>query len=922
MPPSGVTDGPFVKFEGWDVSGNDLAHYPDLKNNVEKLKSVLLNEPSSLYYAFNTNGWIKSWTVLDSSNFERSPGSTLYVRVQYPGWQFIQGQDSPGNDILQVTDVSVANALMNRIDEIWEDDEENENVAAFNTNGWVKRKVVFPLVGFQEPELTSLHGIYIRTEFRTFNFFPLRDSPGGDIEQDKNAIDDTPALIRSTRDKANGAGFNTNGWIKNQLDIPPTVAAFKSPWQGVYARVCWPDFVYLPGLDSPQNDLKRLTGKQLWELVSAARLNPQVVAFNTNGWLKTDVAEMPSDLGDSTGELGGLYVKRVQASSPRGQQATAVSDRSGESAAEFAVRIALFAMKGTAIVWGKWFISDASVRNEYNLGVKAGSIEILKKVRAGTLTPEVAAQDAFDMRSNWLKQMRRKSSPGGLLVAQALKPTGGTYQKYMDKYANKEYGKDFALLTREQAAVVANKTIEGAGRANPTVTKVMNGLGKFGKGLMVVGAVMSVYSVAVADEWKYELGKQVASWSGAIAGGYIGTGVGMCFGPIGAIAGGIAGGIIGGLPTEGAYSALANWFFGGSSGDSAEDLLEPILNKVRDHVLGRLRRSGKKFYVHQVLAHHMSEIRVNPSKAAKLIADTPSVGQRDSEVLATVVWLMIDGKALPTNAGNPGDLITLMDWAIGNLPQWERLDSNSDTIEIAAGQDYVYQRHTNGQIWLYNESEWVQIDSNRDAVEIAAGNRVLYKRQSNGQLQRYKNGEWVSLDKNSDTVQIAAGGDEIYQRHTNGGIWQYKNGKWVDIDHNGDTVSITASNDGTLYQLHSGGQIWVYSNGEWAMLDNNSDTVEIAASDGNLYQRHNGGNIYHYTGSGWEEIDRNGDTLGIAAGGQNLFQRHQNQIWRYLGSPYSWEQVDTTGANIVDIVTDGNTLYQRHDDGSIWRVFF
>ena len=68
--------------------------------------------------------------------------------------------------------------------------------------------------------------------------------------------------------------------------------------------------------------------------------------------------------------------------------------------------------------------------------------------------------------------------------------------------------------------------IDGAGRGNRTVTKWTSGFGKMSKAMMVVAAAMSVYSVTVADDWKYELGHQVASWSGAIAGGTIGSGVG------------------------------------------------------------------------------------------------------------------------------------------------------------------------------------------------------------------------------------------------------------------------------------------------------------------------------------------------------------------------------------------------------------
>jgi len=83
-----------------------------------------------------------------------------------------------------------------------------------------------------------------------------------------------------------------------------------------------------------------------------------------------------------------------------------------------------------------------------------------------------------------------------------------------------------------------------------------------------------------------------------------------------------------------------------------------------------------------------------------------------------------DDDTLPTNAGNPSDLITLINWATRNLPRWEQLDNNSDTMEVAAGQDYVYQQHNGGKIWRYNAATWDNIDNNCDTVEIAAGGQA------------------------------------------------------------------------------------------------------------------------------------------------------------------------------------------------------
>lgn len=81
---------------------------------------------------------------------------------------------------------------------------------------------------------------------------------------------------------------------------------------------------------------------------------------------------------------------------------------------------------------------------------------------------------------------------------------------------------------------------------------------KVGKAVRVIGIGLSLYPIAKAEEWGRELGYQVESWSGGIAGGRLGVGVGAIVdGPVGAILGGMTGSILGGIGAV----ALGNWFF-------------------------------------------------------------------------------------------------------------------------------------------------------------------------------------------------------------------------------------------------------------------------------------------------------------------------------------------------------------------------
>ena len=70
----------------------------------------------------------------------------------------------------------------------------------------------------------------------------------------------------------------------------------------------------------------------------------------------------------------------------------------------------------------------------------------------------------------------------------------------------------------------------------------------------------------------------------------------------------------------------------------------------------------------------------------------------------------------------------------------------------------------------------------------------------------------------------------------------------------------------------------------------------------------------------WTMLDNNPATVDIVAAGDQLYQRHDNgRIWRYTGPPLTgWQELDNNPAT-YQIVAGGGQLYQRHGDGSIWR---
>ncbi|KAJ3559522.1 hypothetical protein NM688_g295 [Phlebia brevispora] len=672
--PSSSTDDSFIVLQDVDIPGYDIAHYPDAANDPSKLKDIALQKTGSLITAFNTSGWMKTCDPRRTDLWTSSQGMKLYVRVQFTGWNFSQGVDAPGNDMYDYPLGTNAPVLMNEIVKGPSDDN-RDKVAGFNTSGWVKSQVTSQQQWTDFP----INGLYTRLEFSDYAFFPQADSPGNDIVQVQSLADDIPALIRTSNSYSNAAGFNTNGWIKSLINYPPSSSSqFTQPTQGLYVRIAWPGWAFLPGIDSPGNDKTQLTGKQVRELIDAANNDSDIIAFNTDGWMKTSLADTPSEHTSSSFPLYGLYVKISSLGDAEASQslaaegATLASAQAADSADGWSkLHIALFLMQSTAIIWGRWFTMDATVRTQYASAVATGAADIRARWESGALSLENAVGEAVSMRNSWLRDCRTRSSPLGLLVAESIKPQGLSVTQILDRYALRKYNKPFADLTAEEGRQVVGAAIDASGRANRRITGIMKNLGRVGKAVMVVGVAISMYQVVTAEDWKKEAFVQAGTWSASIVGGAIGTGVGSLAGPIGAILGGLAGGIIGSLVGD---LALSRWFYGGSSDASGSALLHAdMLSIAQSMVDAHFATTGSQFLVHQIHAAHLAvdiadKAAVTQMCATMLAAESSETGNEDAEVIATVVWIRADNQTLPANAANPADFMTLLVWASQNLP--------------------------------------------------------------------------------------------------------------------------------------------------------------------------------------------------------------------------------------------------------------
>ncbi|KAF9509949.1 hypothetical protein BS47DRAFT_1348502 [Hydnum rufescens UP504] len=154
--PQGVRDGPFIKFEGWDIPHHDVGQYfKDLTGDakINALKAATLAYGSH-FFAFNNDGWGKYWKQFRTQQFVREPNRTIYIRVEFPGWVFHPGLDSPGNDIANVGANSPP-AIIDKINNLANPYE----VVAFNTNGWIKKAT-----GPTSSNLGPLDGYYTKAQ--------------------------------------------------------------------------------------------------------------------------------------------------------------------------------------------------------------------------------------------------------------------------------------------------------------------------------------------------------------------------------------------------------------------------------------------------------------------------------------------------------------------------------------------------------------------------------------------------------------------------------------------------------------------------------------------------------------------------------------------------------------------------------------
>jgi len=161
---------------------------------------------------------------------------------------------------------------------------------------------------------------------------------------------------------------------------------------------------------------------------------------------------------------------------------------------------ALSALESTLINLGARAQLDSAARARYGRMVAAIPGEYRALVNAGRMTAEEGARIAYAQRNVIRDAIRGQSSDIGKAFAAMKKPDPGTFNTYVERYAQKLYGRPAGSLNQGEAARVFKSLIESSGRPNQAITRMGRHLGHLGRGVFVIAAGIAVYEIATSND--------------------------------------------------------------------------------------------------------------------------------------------------------------------------------------------------------------------------------------------------------------------------------------------------------------------------------------------------------------------------------------------------------------------------------------
>jgi hypothetical protein len=221
--------------------------------------------------------------------------------------------------------------------------------------------------------------------------------------------------------------------------------------------------------------------------------------------------------------------------------------------------------------FGRSFINDASVRENYVRKIHEMSREILRDVESGRATPREGARFAVEMRNRIMEESRGLSSTTGRARAEKMKDAGKSLAALIEEKAAKIFpGRSFVTLSRSERRLVFSDIIASAGKSRPSVTAGIERWRLMGRGCIAFTIAISTYNIWTAQN-KVEAGLKegIVLGGGAAGGALAGAATGLVCGPgapfcstalfiVGGIMGALAGTAASGLYSQ-ELSEFADW---------------------------------------------------------------------------------------------------------------------------------------------------------------------------------------------------------------------------------------------------------------------------------------------------------------------------------------------------------------------------
>jgi hypothetical protein len=198
-----------------------------------------------------------------------------------------------------------------------------------------------------------------------------------------------------------------------------------------------------------------------------------------------------------------------------------------------ALEASIDSLQATAVNFGRAFINDARVRENYVRKIAQTSQEILDDVRLGRATAGEGARFSQELRNQIMEEARRQTSALGRPRAERMKATGKALGELVDEKAAKLFqGRTFGQLSRAERRAVFIEIIESSGRSRPSVSASIPRWRLLGRGCLAFTGAIAVYNVWTADNKVHAGLTEVVVFGGGAAGGALaGAATGLVCGP-------------------------------------------------------------------------------------------------------------------------------------------------------------------------------------------------------------------------------------------------------------------------------------------------------------------------------------------------------------------------------------------------------